>query len=83
MEKGEILKTGIFSISKNIFFRDKKKSYNLDQIRFAVDKYSQFWKVLKMLSTDKELTHSHTMKPFDAPGKQAFWKHCGKRRNCS
>ena len=29
------------------------------------------------------LTHSHTMTPFDAPGKQAFWKYCGKRRNCS
>ena len=29
------------------------------------------------------LTHSHTMTPFDAPGKQAFWKHSGKRRNCS
>ena len=29
------------------------------------------------------LTHSHTMTPFDAPGKQAFWKHYGKRRNCS
>ena len=28
------------------------------------------------------LTHSHTTTPFDAPGKQAFWKHCGKRRNC-
>ena len=23
------------------------------------------------------LTHSHTMTPVDAPGKQAFWKHCG------
>ena len=34
--------------------------------------------VLKVL-----LTHSHTMTPFDTPGKQAFWKHCGKRRNCS
>ena len=29
------------------------------------------------------LTHSHTITPFDTPGKQAFWKHCGKRRNCS
>ena len=29
------------------------------------------------------LTHSHTMTPFDAPRKQVFWKHCGKRRNCS
>ena len=31
----------------------------------------------------KGLTHSQTMTPFDAPGRQAFWKHCGKRRNCS
>ena len=30
----------------------------------------------------KRLTHSHTMTHFDASGKQAFWKHCGKRRNC-
>ena len=28
------------------------------------------------------LTHSHTMTPFDASGKQAFRKHCRKRRNC-
>ena len=26
------------------------------------------------------LTYSH-MTPFDASGKEAFWKHCGKRRN--
>ena len=25
------------------------------------------------------LNHSHTMTPFDTPGKQAFWKHCGKK----
>ena len=31
----------------------------------------------------KGLTHSHTTTPFDAPGKQAFRKHCGKWRNCS
>ena len=31
----------------------------------------------------KPSTHSHTMTPFDAPGKQTFWKHPGKRRNCS
>ena len=29
------------------------------------------------------LTHSHTMTPFDTSGKQAFWKHCGKRRTCN
>ena len=28
----------------------------------------------------KGLTHSHTMTPFDAPGKQAFRKHCGEKR---
>ena len=32
---------------------------------------------------DDSLTYSHTMTPFDAPGKQAFRKQCGKRRNCS
>ena len=31
----------------------------------------------------KGLTHSHRATPFDTPGKQAFRKHCGKRRNCS
>ena len=30
-----------------------------------------------------ELSHSHTMTPFDTPGKQPFIKHYGKRRNCS
>ena len=28
------------------------------------------------------LTLCHTMTPFDGSGKKAFWKHCGKRRNC-
>ena len=28
------------------------------------------------------LTHSHTMTPFDASRKEAFSKHCEKRRNC-
>ena len=32
---------------------------------------------------ENQLTHSHTMTPFDAPEKQAFRKHCWKRRNCS
>ena len=31
---------------------------------------------------DTWLTHSHTMTPFDESGKEAFWKHSGKRRNC-
>ena len=28
--------------------------------------------LLKILLSGQELTHSHTMTPFDAPGKQAF-----------
>ena len=28
------------------------------------------------------LTHSDTMTPFDWSGKEAFKKHCEKRRNC-
>ena len=40
----------------------------------------------KKLQTTTEmllLTHAHTMTPFDASGKQAYLKHCGKRRNCA
>ena len=42
-----------------------------------------WWPVLLSMLSGILLTHSHSMTPFDAPGKQAFWKHCGKRRNCS
>ena len=35
--------------------------------------------VLSMLSRRS----FNPLTPFDAPGEQAFWKHCGKRRNCS
>ena len=31
-----------------------------------------FTRVVKSLDHGKGLTHSHTMTPFDAPGKQAF-----------
>ena len=30
------------------------------------------WTSLRFLSFGKDLTHSHTVTPFDAPGKQAF-----------
>ena len=40
-------------------------------------------RVLTLLQTISTLTHSHTMTPFDASGKQVLRKHCGKRRNCS
>ena len=32
-------------------------------------------------SSNCVLTHSHTMTPFDAPGKQAYWKHCQEKEN--
>ena len=52
------------------------KCYRINQANaFNLDK-------AKILLSGKELSHSHTMTPFDAPGKQAFWKHWGKRRNC-
>ena len=37
----------------------------------------------KWNNVEMHLNHSLTMTPFEASGKQAFWKHCGKRRNCS
>ena len=34
----------------------------------------------KFCCLGRGLTHSHTMTPFDAPGKQAFWKHWEKEK---
>ena len=45
--------------------------------------FQKFFFLHCVKSRHRVLTHSHTMTPFDAPEKQAFWKHCGKRRNCS
>ena len=36
----------------------------------------------KILMSGKELAYSHTITPFDVSGKEAFSKHCGKRRKC-
>ena len=33
----------------------------------------------RFLFLRKDLTHSHTKTPFEALGKQAFWKQCGKK----
>ena len=45
--------------------------------------YRQFVASTHNMDSGEELTHSHTMTPFDTPGKRAFWKHRRKRRNCS
>ena len=33
-------------------------------------------------NADTILTHSHSLTPFDVSRKEAFSKHCGKRRKC-
>ena len=40
----------------------------------------KFLKILLWNGWSDFLTLFHTMTPFDAPRKQVFWKHCGKRR---
>ena len=50
---------------------------------YTLHKTNFKFSVMFILSSAHALTHSHTKTPFDAPGKQGFWKHCGKRRNCS
>ena len=52
--------------------------------KWGVQSYNAISVILQCSQTGckKYLTHFHTMTPYDAPGKQAFWKHCGKRRNC-
>ena len=77
-----MLVTSIFSFSVNVFYHSQVQ-FQSDSHQNCCLKMLSSWTGLKFLSLWKELTHSHTMTPFDAPGKQAFCKHCGKRRNCS
>ena len=59
------------------FFCDLVKWKNFTLFRsFKMKEMRQHSPILQYL------THSHTMTPFDVSGKEAFWKHCGKRRNC-
>ena len=65
----------VFStLSKRNCIIESKLNYHLQVL--------SIWTKVKYLLFDKGLTHSHTMTPFDASGKEAFWKHFGKRRNC-
>ena len=58
-----------FSECRNMIERQQKERQNISQI-------------MDLTFNLSTLTHSHTMTPFDAPEKQAFGKHSGKRRNC-
>ena len=70
-----------FPCSHYVILPVKDRSHHLSFINFVV--YTCFQLVeYKILSFGKGLTHSHTMTPFDASGKEAFGKHCGKWRNC-
>ena len=55
----------------------------MGQVTFIDSSNYFFFQIKLFYRTALLITHSHTMTPFDASGKQAFWKHCGKRRNCS
>ena len=68
-----MLVTSIFSLPHNVFLSFPKTNYDfsvsvtiLSSTNASNSDYS------KMLSFGKVLTHSHTMTPFDVPGKQAF-----------
>ena len=65
---------GFFLFDSRIFI------YTVSRICFLISKPHC---LINIVWLNGHLTYSHTMTPFDAPGKQAFWKHCGKRRNCS
>ena len=69
------------------------KSVDWSKLKAFSDNYIKITEKLNLLlekwenivgkETVNPLTHSHTMTPFDAPGKKTFWKHCGKRKNYS
>ena len=72
-------------LSRNVRARESQvislSYYNMDQI--LKTKISLTLKLVWVFTNLSCLTHSHIMTLFDAYGKEAFRKHCGKRRNCS
>ena len=61
-KKQKILVTSIFSFSHNVF----------ESPCFRVVKTQDYTVKSLFFSKQQVLTHSHTMTPFDAPGKPAF-----------
>ena len=83
----------IFFFAQNVFkkLRNLTLYHSIQTLRPCRRRLLQtLWEKEKMLVTSifsyphvLSLTHSHTMTPFDASGKEAFEKeHFGKRRNC-
>ena len=69
------------SFDDYFFFLAKKRKTNVEKNHWPCEAKHIFYlpiHFLICLTFYLFLTHSHTMTPFDAPEKQAFWKHCGK-----
>ena len=61
-----------FSKFHNIFFPKEDKVNALSNVIHLSSSNVFSLVKAKILSSGAELTHSHTITPFDAPGKQAF-----------
>ena len=82
--KSKIVVCKLFSVWKNLksVVRERVKSWSPNEhFLFLNNSIWRIWWIFPQFDQYFVLTCSHTMTPFDAPGKQAFWKHCGKRRN--
>ena len=82
-EKKKLLVTSNFSFSHNVVFPQSDNCTSFVHISGIIFLFVAELEKPKNGVSGNALTHSHTMTSLDAPGKQAFWKYCGKRRNCS
>ena len=80
LEREKMLVTSIFSLFPYYFLPYNRKAAPISAVLKLWFPNALSWDKAKIFHL---LTHSHTMTPFEACGKQAFGKHCGKRRNCS
>ena len=77
-----MLATSIFSFSNTVLYPFKDKSYYFSHIKFVACPGFELGHPPK-LWFGKELTLSQTSPGVYMSAVQVFWKHCGKKRNCS
>ena len=86
-EKEKMLVTSIFSFSYSIFYSIKQINHHSQHSIFWLQVLS-IWLCPKFCCLEKgylalnSLTLYHTIPTFNDPDKDAFCKHCGKRRKC-
>ena len=81
-EKEKLLVTSIFSFSHNVSYPSQDNFWFwITFILLSANPFNLDW--CKILSFGKELTLYFINTHFDASITDSFWKHCGKRRNCS